>query len=261
MKIAIAQLDLVFEQPMKNKNKVISYVRMAIMKNKPDVIVLPEMWKTSYYPSNIDECADADGHETKQFLSELAKEHDVNIIGGSVGNRMKEKFYNTSYSFDRTGKLIHTYNKVHLYRTSKEQEFFSPGSEMGIFEIDGTKVGLVTGYDLEFPEWIRKMALEDIKILFVPAAWTYPHLLAWETLLSARAIENQIFVVGVNSVGTTKKLNFCGHSSIINPSGKTIASGRMEEMLIWGNLDLNEISKSRQSGSIYIDRRPELYKQ
>ncbi|GEK90537.1 carbon-nitrogen family hydrolase [Alkalibacterium kapii] len=259
MKIAIAQIDLAVDQRMKNKNKIISYVRTAVMKNKPDVIVLPEMWSTSFYPSDTEKYADVEGGETKKFLGGLAKEHGINIVGGSVVNQSENKLYNTSYSFDRKGELMHTYSKVHLYTPAKEQTIFTSGQDLGIFELDGVKAGVAIGYDLEFPEWIRTMALAGIKILFIPAAWTHPRLFAWETLLSARAIENQMFVVGANSTGTTKDMNFCGHSSIIDPSGRILSSGREEEMLIWGEIDLNTLKQIRHNIPIYADRRPTLY--
>ena len=259
MKVCALQWDLAYKDVSKNKRKITEMIETAVMRNKPDVFVLPEMWNVSFFPDNLEETADKDGEETKAFLSSLANKHQVNIVGGSAAVQSEGKYYNTSYSFNREGDLVHTYNKVHLFSPSNEHEKFTAGNELGILELDGVKVGVATCYDLRFTEWIRKMALEDIQVLFVPAAWPHPRVAVWETLLRARAIENQFFVVGVNSSGTTDKLNFCGHSTIYDPLGERLTSAREEEKLLWADLDTKSIVKVRRDMPVYKDRRPELY--
>lgn len=259
MKVCTLQVDLIYKNEKKNQNKITELIRIAVERNKPDVFVLPEMWNVSFFPDDLEKYADKNGEKTKQFLSDLAEKYHVNIVGGSVATYSDDQFYNTSYTFNREGELVHTYNKVHLFSSSNEHRIFKAGNKMGIFELDGVKVGVATCYDLRFVEWIRRMALEDIQILFVPAAWPHPRVHAWETLLCARAIENQFFVVGVNSVGTTDKLKFCGHSTIFNPLGENMASAREEEMLLWADLNLDSIADVRRKIDVYNDRRPELY--
>ncbi|MFO8068976.1 MAG: carbon-nitrogen family hydrolase [Alkalibacterium sp.] len=259
MLVCALQVDLIYKNEKKNQNKITELIKTAVERNKPDVFVLPEMWNVSFFPDNLEEYADKDGKETKDFLGNLAKMYHVNIVGGSVATSSKGEYYNTSYTFNREGELVHTYNKVHLFSPSNEHQIFTAGNQLGIFELDGVKVGVATCYDLRFVEWIRRMALEDIQVLFVPAAWPHPRVHVWETLLRARAIENQFFVVGVNSIGETDKLKFCGHSTIFNPLGEYLASAREEEMLLWSDLNLDSIKKVRQDIAIYADRRPDLY--
>lgn len=259
MKVCTLQMDLAYKNQDKNINEIKEHIDRLFEESRPDVIVLPEMWNVSFFPDNLEENTDENGEKTKKVLSDLAKKHRVNIVGGSVATSVEGKYYNTSYTFDREGELVHTYNKVHLFSPSNENQKFTAGDQLGIFELDGVKVGVATCYDLRFVEWIRRMALEDIKVLFVPAAWPHPRVHVWETLLRARAIENQFFVVGVNSVGETDKLKFCGHSCILNPLGEELASSEEEENLLQAELDLDSIEKVRADIAVYNDRRPELY--
>lgn len=259
MKVSALQFDIAFRNQEKNEKKVTEMIEQAVNREQPDVIVLPEMWNVSFFPDNVFKLADEEGKSTKKLLSHLAKKYDINIVGGSVAAKKKEELYNTSYCFNRNGKLIHEYNKVHLFSPSQENESFSPGDKVGIFEIDGIKVGVATCYDLRFVEWIRKMALQDIEVLFVPAAWPHPRVFPWQTLLRARAIENQVFVVGVNSIGEADKLSFCGHSMILNPLGETLIEAEEQERILSAELNLESRDEIKKQINVFNDRRPELY--
>src|SRR5690554_2221904 len=113
MKVCALQMDLAYKDQKKNERNITEMIETAVMRNKPDVFVLPEMWNVSFFPDDLEKYADKDGEETKAFLSGLAEKHQVNIVGGSVAVKAEGKYYNTSYSFDREGKRVHTYNKVH----------------------------------------------------------------------------------------------------------------------------------------------------
>lgn len=259
MKVSGIQMDVVYKQPKKNFAKVHSTVDQLMLTEKPDVILLPEMWNVSFFPEELEGIADYEGTETRSLLSSLAKEHQVNIIGGSVATEYNGEYFNTCYVYNREGLLVHTYHKVHLFSPTNEHEKFKRGDHLGIFELDGVKVGVATCYDLRFVEWIRLMALKGIEVLFVPAAWPHPRLHVWQTLLKARAIENQIYVVGVNGCGTTEDLQFCGHSAVISPLGKIMTELDEREENVTENLDLSKLKGIRRDISVYKDRRPDLY--
>lgn len=259
MKVSALQVDIAYKNAKANMQKMELLVEQTVERERPDVIVLPEMWNVSFFPDDIENYADENGEQSKIFLSRTAKTHHVNIVGGSVATSVNGKYYNTSYSYNREGELVHTYNKVHLFSPSNEHQIFTAGDELGVFEIDGIKVGVATCYDLRFVEWIWLMALENIQILFVPAAWPHPRVHVWETLLRARAIENQFFVIGVNSIGKTDSLQFCGHSCILNPLGEALDQAEEEERVIGAELDLDSIAQVRRDIAVYTDRRPELY--
>ncbi|WP_208559236.1 carbon-nitrogen family hydrolase [Marinilactibacillus kalidii] len=259
MKVSALQLDLVFNDPTRNEKNVEKAIRQAVETDHPDTIVLPEMWNVSFYPSDPRENADKEGAHTKALLSRLSKQYQVNIVGGTVATRYGDRLYNSSYQFNREGTLVHTYHKVHLFSPSGEDQVFTSGNQLGLFELDGIKVGIITCYDLRFVEWVRLMALEDIEVLFVPAAWPHPRVEHWLTLLKARAIENQLFVIGVNSVGSANQLSFCGHSIILNPLGETLAESAEEVKRLTATLDLKQRKEVKEQINVFKDRRPELY--
>src|SRR5690554_3442815 len=137
MRVSALQLDSEYNQPEINNERVKTQIREIVKKDKPDVIVLPEMWNVSFFPEYLEETADKEGLETQTLLAELARKYKVNIIGGSIAANIKGRYFNTSYSFNRKGERIHTYHKVHLFSPASEDKVFQAGNEMGIFEVDG----------------------------------------------------------------------------------------------------------------------------
>src|SRR5690625_6394810 len=129
--------------------------------DKPDMVVLPEMWNTGYALAELENTADKDAEPTISFLSDLAKKNNINIIGGSVGNKRADRFYNSSLVFNRHGDIVYQYDKIHLVPMLDEHKFLTGGQEKAhVFELDGIKMGLIICYDLRFPELARKLALE-----------------------------------------------------------------------------------------------------
>lgn len=195
-----------------------------------DTVVLPELWSTGYYPTPVENFADKNCERTKKFIGGLAKSCGVNIVAGSVIAEVKGKIFNRSLIFNRRGTLLTFYDKTHLFTFAGEEKVFSKGRQIKTFNLDGVKCGIAICYDLRFPEFIRKIALEGIEILFVPAAWSLKRYLARNILTAARAIENQIFVVFANSLGV---------SEIFNPLGENIAQSGNDEQMLTANIDLN----------------------
>lgn len=259
MKISLIQPNLILGNVDENF-KIIENQIISASKENPDVIVLPEMWNTSFFPENVTELADKNGSRTKSLLSSLSKKLNVNIVGGSIANLENNELFNTSFIFDRNGKEIASYNKVHLFSPSGEDNVFKAGNKLCIFELDGIKCGLSICYDIRFVEWIRKNALENIDIFFLPAAWPDKRTTHWDILNRARAIENQMFVVCINSVGSTPTMKFAGHSSIIDPWGEYVITPDSKEGIKTGNIDLSIIRNIRESINVFRDRKPKLYK-
>lgn len=253
MKVSLVQCELKMGDVKTNFKNIEKKIRKS-MTYSPDVIVLPEMWNTSFIPSNVNEICDKEGVESKELLSKLSKELNVNIVGGSVSNNLNGKLYNTSYIFDRNGNEIAKYDKVHLFSPSGEDKVFERGNKLVTFELDGIKCGMVICYDIRFLEWIRKYALENIQVLFNSAAWPAKRVLHWDVLNRARAIENQMFVVCVNSVG-----DFGGHSAIIDPWGEYVIEPFESDQIKTGALDFSEIKEIRESINVFRDRCSELY--
>ncbi|MEW9698922.1 carbon-nitrogen family hydrolase [Paenibacillus sp. SI8] len=258
--IALIQMDIAIGDPDTNYTRLNKLLTEAVSAEvKPDVIVFPEMWNTGYALTEIHHLADQDGARTKAFLSEFAQKHSVNLIGGSIADKRGDQVLNTIYAFDRQGQEIAEYSKIHLFRLMDEEKFLHSGDQLGRFELEGVPAGAMICYDIRFPELARKLALDGARILFVPAEWPHPRLHHWRTLLMARAIENQMYVVSCNRVGTSGTTNFFGHSMVIDPWGEVLVEGDEREAVLHATIDLNEVVRVRGKIPVFEDRRPHLY--
>ena len=259
MKIALVQMDVVHGQPVENKKQVKEMLERALDGN-PDVIVLPEMWNTGYALNELDGLADKEGLDSQELLSHFARKHAVAIIGGSVAIEKEGKFYNTTYVYNKSGDLINTYSKVHLFGLMAEDQYMSAGSSESVFELDGVTAASVICYDIRFPEWVRTQMAQGAKVLFVVAQWPEPRVQQWEILLKARAVENQAFVVAVNRVGTGPDDVFSGHSMVIDPLGNVVLQSKEhEEGIFTADINLEEVDKVRGQIPVFEDRRTDLY--
>lgn len=258
MKIAAAQMSLRLGDVEHNYKQVEDWIRNAAQE-RPDIIVLPEMWNTSFYPDNIRELADENGRRTQAFLSESAARFGVHIVGGSAAVRREGKLYNTMYVADRSGRIVSSYDKVHLFAPGHEDEKFTPGTKGCAFSLDGVPMAAVICYDVRFPEWVRMATLTGAQIIFVPAAWPASRVDHWCILNQARAIENQLFIVAVNSCGSTDSMQFGGHSMIIDPWGNVLAQGGDGEEMLYADIDLDSVIDIRSRINIFHDRQPGLY--
>lgn len=259
MKVAVLQMNIAFGEPEQNIATLYRMVAEA-MEQRPDVLLLPELWRLGFYPKPILGYADADGAQTRKALADIATRYQVNIVGGTVANAIGTQVFNTCYVFDRTGRLVTTYHKTHLFSPSGEAADFTPGDNVVTFELDGVCCGLAVCYDVRFPELIRRLALEGISVLFLPAAWPMSRLIHWQTLIRARAIENQIFVVACNEAGMTDDdEQLAGHSAIIDPWGEVLAKAGDGEEILQGNLRLIIRSQIKDSMDVFADRREKLY--
>ncbi|WP_124727887.1 carbon-nitrogen family hydrolase [Staphylospora marina] len=257
-KIALAQMDLSFGQPEENFAKAEGFIRRAASEGA-DVVVLPELWNTGYDLTRILDIADPDSARTEAFIRKLATELNIHIVAGSVAALRGNRPFNTLLAVDKTGQLAGTYSKVHLFRLMDEEKYLTPGDHPGLFRLDDVPCAAAICYDIRFPEWIRRYALEGARVLFVPAEWPEPRLRHWRTLLTARAIENQCYVVACNRSGSDPANTFAGHSMIIDPWGEVIVEAGDAETLAFGSIDTDLVAEVRSRIPVFEDRRPELY--
>ena len=151
------------------------------------------------------------------------------------------------------------YRKMHLFSLLGEDRAFSRGDGWLLADTSLGKIGVIICYDLRFPELSRRLALEGAQIICVPAQWPKPRNEHWRTLLLARAIENQLFVIASNTCGVIGKLDFFGMSMIIDPKGNILAEATDKESEILADLDMGEMEEWRAQIPCFGDRRPELY--
>ncbi|KNZ41896.1 carbon-nitrogen family hydrolase [Acetobacterium bakii] len=262
MKICGIQMKVLLKQTEHNFANAESWIRKAA-ETGADVAVLPEMWNGGFLTVELnDRIADVEGQRTKAFLSKLAMELHINIVGGSVATKKGTSYYNTSYIANRQGNIIAEYDKAHLFSFGGEEKRYSPGHQLVTFELDSIACGVIICYDLRFPEWSRKQALAGAKILFVPAEWPMPRVSHWRILNQARAIENQLYMVAVNGCGEAISDAYnAGNSMIIDPWGNILAdAGALpREMLVFGDIDLSAVEKVRNHMTVFQDRRDDIY--
>jgi len=260
LRLALLQMHIDAGNPEANFTKLAGMLEEAVSQAvKPDVIMFPEMWNTGYALTEIQSIADKNGDRTKAFLSEFCKKHQVHIIGGSIAELKEDKVLNTIYAFDRDGNVIADYSKIHLFRLMEEEKYLAAGDKPGKLEIEGAGAGMMICYDIRFPELARKLALEGAKLLFVPAEWPHPRFHHWRTLLTARAIENQMFVIACNRMGSSGDTHFFGHSLVLDPWGETIAEAGEEETILYADIDLALVDAVRSKIPVFEDRRPSIY--
>ena len=259
MRVSAIQMDMKLGEPEYNFAHAVELVRRAAATGA-DVVTLPETWNVGFFPSeNLEALSDREGERVKATFGPLAKELGVNIVAGSVSNVRGGKIYNTSYTFNRQGEVVADYDKTHLFSPMGEHHSFEFGERLVTFELDGVRCGIVICYDIRFLELERSLALRGIDLLFVVAQWPKLRTRHWEILNTARAIENQMFVVATNSCGTAGQTKYAGHSILLDPWGEVLVLGGEGEQILTADLDLEVVRGIRESINVYRDRRPALY--
>ncbi len=218
LKIAIIQSELVWENP--NSNRENFSQKIDNLDNNVDLIVLPEMF-TSGFTLQADMIAEnMDGPTIKWMLQKAAEKKA--LITGSIIIKEGENFYNRFIIAFPKGEIKH-YDKRHLFSFGGEHKVYTAGKEKLVFEYNGFKICPMICYDLRFPVWSRNT--EKIDLIIYVANWPNARMLAWNTLLKARAIENLSYVVGLNRVGVDdNKLIYEGQSVVNNALGESILS-------------------------------------
>ncbi len=237
-----------------------------------DVVLLPEKWNAWMDGPGLRPLAERlDGGETVDAMAGWAREHGINLIGGSIAIAAEdESVHNVSIAFDRSGERVAAYTKIHLFDVDvggfsyRESDGTAPGSELVTAELDGVTFGLTVCYDVRFPELYRALALDrGARILTIPSNFTlHTGMAHWEVLLRARAIENQAFVLATGQHGTPGGLDkpSYGHSMIVDPWGTVLAQAPDGDGVIVGDLDLTAQASIRERLPALLHSRADLYR-
>lgn len=260
--MALVQFNCILKEPQKNLEKAYSFISQA-GETGADIIVFPELFTTGYNPDLIGRdffhLAQKENGTTFKFLSSSARKMNINIIAPLVFSRDDPgTIYNGIFIINRRGELAGTYAKTHLWK--KEAQYFTPGGELPVFELDGIPFGTLVCYDGGFPEAARSLALRGAKIIFAPSAFDRNDRHLWDIYFPARASENGCFTVGINRTGKEGNIAFFGNNKVFNPLGHLICEGResLEEMQIV-TIDLEEVERAREKLPFLRDLRPDLY--
>ena len=235
MKVFAVQFDIAWEDKAANFSKV----RALLAATPPEpgsLVVLSEMFSTGF-SMNLSATRQAPVREDEAFLSDLAREHRAFVLGGVVSAGTGEMGRNDAVAFSPGGTLLARYTKIHPFSLGGEAQARATGADIVTFECGGFTVAPFVCYDLRFPEIFRAAAKRGANLFTVIALWPVKRQQHWLTLLQARAIENQAFVIGVNRLGNEPQFSYAGRSVAIDPQGVIIADAGEQERILTATLD------------------------
>ena len=260
MRVAVAQIKVELGTPAANLEKVRRFAADA-KKAGAELVVFPEMVDTGYQMDLILEYA-GDWSDPIGFhagLHKVAAELGIGIVCG-LSERDPGGVYNAVAFIDAEGRDVAKYRKSHLFPLADEHKALTPGEEMIVVEHGAFRFGLDVCYDLRFPDLFRQEMRAGATAFLVASAWPFPRLEHWKTLTSARAIENQSYLIAANRVGTDGPLTFCGSSRILDPFGTVLASAdEISEGIITADIEAPRVDEVRKAIPVLSSERPDLY--
>lgn len=246
LNIALIQEDLVWEDSYANLKLFEKYLNGI---DSADLVILPEMFNTGF-SMNPQKVAQGKKGVAVSWMKEKSIENNFAMIA-SIATQENDKFYNRLMMSYPCTSVKH-YNKRHLFRMGGEHEKYEAGVESNIWSYFGWRIKALVCYDLRFPVWSRNK--NDYDILIYVANWPAPRAEAWKTLLKARAIENQCYVIGVNRVGEDGRgIKYSGDSMVVDPKGIAIEKLNDKPGMITATLDLSELNVFREQFPVHLD--------
>lgn len=257
VQVSIGQMPVCAGQPDANVEQMRAWVAKAARAGSA-LVLFPELWHSGYDLAHAGLYAAPLNEGMFAQVRALAREHGI-AIGGSLLEAHEGRFYNCFALYGSEGQLLAAYRKAHLFRLMEEDRWLAPGESAVCADTPWGKAGLAVCYDLRFPELFRRYAMGGAGLTLLPAEWPVRRIEHWRTLIRARAIENQMFLIAANCVGDSGKDQFGGHSAVIGPWGEVIVEAGFEPELLTCSVDLAAVAEARQRIPVLADRRPEVY--
>lgn len=261
MKIAVAQISCALGDPAANVEKIRSFCERAKIAGA-ELILFPEMADTGYAMPAIQQHASSWNEGAVPALREIARSRSLVIVCG-VSERDSGSIYNSLIVIDGCGEIAAKYRKTHLFapKPVEEHKCFAPGSDFTTVDFGKLRFGCSICYDLRFPELYRALAIEKkANVFLVSSAWPFPRAEHLRILATARAIENQSYLILANQVGKDDGGHFCGGSAIIDPAGVIVAGASSErEELLQAEVSSDLIDAVRGRMPVFAHRRADLY--
>lgn len=264
MKIGMIQIQV--RDNLNENLKQAKALAKKCLEKRADILIFPEIWNCPYTNDRIrqstlyyDKCA--------ELMRSISLTGQCLVVAGTLAHEVNQKIYNECLIYDH-GEWIASYQKTHLFeihtnhKDYQEKDVFTPGNSLCTFPTSWGKMGILICYDIRFPETARILAQEGAQILFCPAAFnkqaTQTH---WTPLFQTRAMENQVFMVGVNPARYQfENFESYGHSIITDPFGKILCQMDEKESVAVGDIDLSRIQQIRDRMPFWKIRRTDLYK-
>jgi len=268
LKVALIQMNAGADKTA-NLAVAVRLIDRAVKEEQPDLVMLPECF-TAFGGTRDAQMASAESFpdgEAYTLLKAAAARHGIFVHAGSLNERDGERIFNTTVAFDRSGREVARYRKMHLFSITTpdgvaydEGWLYRAGSEIVTYDLEGVTIGCTICYDLRFPELFQALVRRGAEIIAMPAAFTLQtgkeH---WEPLLRARAIETQCFLLAPALEGAYEEdgeiLHTYGHSLIVEPWGTVIARRGLGEGIVAARLDLSAVATARQRIQLAAHRR------
>jgi predicted amidohydrolase len=257
LNITLAQMNIALGDVRRNMGRAEELVAEAARRGS-HLVLLPELWTTGYALSQGKELASTLNTGTFAEVSALALQHKISVVGSMLEKR-GTAVANTAAFMAPNGRSMGVYRKLHLFRLMDEDRWLQPGEAPLALDLPWGRTGIAICYDLRFPELFRRYSVDGAKIILIPAEWPMPRIEHWRTLLQARAIENQCYIVACNTVGEIGDTVFGGHSMIVDPWGKIVVEAGEQPQTLTVDIEMDLVDEVRKRIPIFEDRRPEVY--
>lgn len=258
--------------PEENAQRIESMFLDAVSQQQNlDLVLFPEF--AYFSPSGIEDSRQTaidlkKPHPFVDRMKQLAREYHVNLIPGTFAELGEDgRCYNTSIFINRQGEIIGKYRKIHLMDAANYQEssYVAPGNELVVVEADFGKVGMMTCYDIRFPELPIQLCLKGADMLAIPAEFPAGSPLPsrvddWDLLVRSIALANLTYVVAANQFGTVHGNHHFGRSGVIDPRGTVVAAARGCQEVVLGTVDLEYQKSVRDTLATWRNRRPDIYR-
>ncbi len=258
---------MVYDNKMKNIDNAVRMIEKASAEGA-SLAVLPEMFCCPYENSYFRPFSEEEGGPAWKAMSNAAEKYGIYIVAGTISELEGDKIYNTAYVFDRKGKQIAKHRKMHLFDIDieggqyfKESDTFTPGNDVTVFDTEFGRMGVAVCYDIRFPELSRLMAVEGAQVIIAPGAFNMTTGPAhWELHFRGRAVDNQVYTIGV---APARDMDFSyhsyGNSIIVSPWGDVV--GRMDEKegYMLREVDLDDVRKVREQLPLLKHVRKDIY--
>lgn len=251
MKVAIFQQDILLADPKGNREKTASVLSHL---QECDLFVLPEMFTTGFCTTDKDGMIVCDDGQTLPWMIEMAKSNHL-AMAGSIAVQLEDGHRYNRFYFVHPDGTVQTYDKRHLFTYGHEDKYFGAGDSRVVVEYKGFRILLQVCYDIRFPVFSR--CKEDYDAILYVANFPALRVEAWRTLIRARAIENQCFVIAANRVGKDQATNYNGFSAVIDAYGQAIVEAdKPSEYVITADLNLKRQAVFRKRFPVLKDADP-----
>lgn len=265
MQVLCCQIDTAWEDKQATHRQVDALLEDRSIE-PGSLIVLPEMFDTGF-SLRIERTAEDDRALSQRFLSQLAQRCEAFVVGGIVmpvcnpdpSGLPSHRGRNEAVVYGPDGALLGRYAKFHPFSFAQEDKHIEPGSELYLFSWRNLQVAPLVCYDLRFPEVFRAVIRQGAGLCVVIANWPQTREDHWWTLLRARAIENQAFVVGVNRCGRDPNHAYGGRSCVVSPRGEILAEAGRYPCVLSANINADEVDQYRNQFPALNDMRKEFF--